>query len=49
MLSTAVTECPAKAIQLLHYRDVQVEAEIAALMAPEVVEVCSWGDGAVAR
>ncbi len=29
MLSTAVTECPAKAIQLLHYRDVQVEAEIA--------------------
>jgi len=27
-----VAECPAKAIQLLHYRDVQVEAEIAALM-----------------
>jgi len=39
MLPTAVTECPAKAIQLLHYRD--VEAEIAALLAPEVVEVCS--------
>jgi len=34
MLSTAVVECPAKAIQLLHYRDVQVEAEIAALLEP---------------
>ena len=34
-------ECPAKAIQLLHYRDVQVGAEIAALLVPEVVEVCS--------
>jgi hypothetical protein len=41
MLSTAVAECPAKAIQLLHYRDVQVEAEIAVLLVPEVVEVCS--------
>ena len=41
MLSTAVAECPAKAIQLLHYRDVQVEAEIAALLTPEVVEACS--------
>lgn len=39
MLSIAVAGCPAKAIQLLHYRD--VEAEIAGLLAPEVVEVCS--------
>jgi len=31
------SECPAKAIQLLRYRDEQVEAEIAALMVPEVV------------
>ncbi len=38
---SCVAECPAKAIQLLHYRDVQVEAEIKALLAPEVVEVCS--------
>jgi heterodisulfide reductase subunit A-like polyferredoxin len=35
-----VSECPAKAIQLLRYRDVQVEAEIAALLEPETVEVC---------
>ena len=42
-------ECPAKAIQLLHYRDVQVGAEIAALMATEVVGVRGWGDEAVAR
>jgi len=35
-----VSECPAKAIQLLRYRDVQVEAEIMALLEPEVVEVC---------
>jgi len=32
-------ECPAKAIQLLRYRDAQVEAEIAALMVPEMVEM----------
>jgi heterodisulfide reductase subunit A-like polyferredoxin len=35
-----VSECPAKAIQLLRYRDEQVEAEIAALFEPETVEVC---------
>jgi len=40
MLSIAVAECPAKTIQLLHYRDVQVGAEIAALMVPEMVEAC---------
>jgi len=34
---------------LLHYRDVQVEAEIAALLEPEVVEVCSWGDEVVTQ
>jgi hypothetical protein len=34
-------ECPAKAIQLLRYRDVQVEASIAALLEPEMVKVCS--------
>jgi heterodisulfide reductase subunit A-like polyferredoxin len=32
-------ECPAKAIQLLHYRDTQVEAEIAAIFEREAVEV----------
>ncbi len=32
-----VAECPAKAIQLLRYRDTQVEAEIAALLVPEKV------------
>jgi len=31
MAAIAVTECPAKAIQLLRYRDTQVGAEIAAL------------------
>jgi heterodisulfide reductase subunit A len=36
-----VSECPAKAIQLLRYRDEQVEAEIKALLVPEVVEACS--------
>jgi heterodisulfide reductase subunit A-like polyferredoxin len=36
---SCVAECPAKAIQLLHYRDVQVEAEIAALLVPEMVEM----------
>jgi len=41
MAATAVAECLAKAIQLLHYRDVQVEAEIVALMMLEVVEACS--------
>jgi len=41
MLSIAVAECLAKAIQLIRYRDVQVGAEIMALLAPEVVEVCS--------
>jgi heterodisulfide reductase subunit A-like polyferredoxin len=34
-----VSECPAKAIQLLRYRDVQVEAEITALLEPEMVGV----------
>ena len=34
-----VSECPAKAIQLLRYRDVQVGAEIAALLEPEMVAV----------
>jgi heterodisulfide reductase subunit A-like polyferredoxin len=34
-----VSECPAKAIQLIRYRDEQVEAEIVALLEPEVVEV----------
>lgn len=32
-------ECPAKAIQLLYYRNLQVEAEIAALLEPEAMEV----------
>jgi len=39
MLSTAVAEYPTKAIQMLHYQDVQVEAEIAALLVPEMVRV----------
>jgi heterodisulfide reductase subunit A-like polyferredoxin len=34
------SECPARAIQLLRYRDVQVEAEIGALIELEPVEVC---------
>jgi len=34
-----VAECPAKAIQLLHYRDTQLEAEIAALFETKAVEV----------
>jgi len=34
-----VSECPAKAIQLLRYRNEQVEAEIMALLEPETVEV----------
>jgi len=34
-----VSECPAKAIQLIRYRDRQVEAEIMALLEPEMVEV----------
>ncbi|MFQ6099625.1 MAG: FAD-dependent oxidoreductase [Anaerolineae bacterium] len=34
-----VAECPAKAIQLLRYRDTQVEAEITALLETEMVEV----------
>jgi heterodisulfide reductase subunit A-like polyferredoxin len=34
-----VSECPAKAIQLVRYRDEQVEAEIQALLEPECVEV----------
>ena len=33
------SECPAKAIQLIRYRDEQVEAEIMALLEPEMVEV----------
>jgi heterodisulfide reductase subunit A-like polyferredoxin len=42
-----VSECPAKAIQLLHYEDVQVGAEINALLEecpllePEMVKVGS--------
>ncbi|MDY6875858.1 MAG: FAD-dependent oxidoreductase [Chloroflexota bacterium] len=36
---SCVAECPARAIQLLHYRDVQMEAEIAALLEPMVIEV----------
>jgi len=36
---SCVAECPAKAIQLLRYRDAQVEAEITALLEPECVEV----------
>jgi heterodisulfide reductase subunit A-like polyferredoxin len=35
-----VSECPAKAIQLIRYRDEQVEAEITALLEPEGVPVC---------
>ncbi|MDY7076713.1 MAG: 4Fe-4S binding protein, partial [Chloroflexota bacterium] len=35
-----VSECPAKAIQLLRYREEQVEAEIVALLEPEGVGVC---------
>ncbi|MCP4537206.1 MAG: FAD-dependent oxidoreductase [Chloroflexi bacterium] len=35
-----MAECPAKAIQLVHYRHEQVEAEIAALLEPEGVGVC---------
>ena len=34
-----VSECPARAIQLLRYRDVQVEAEVAALVESKMVEV----------
>jgi heterodisulfide reductase subunit A2 len=34
-----VSECPAKAIQLLRYEDVQVGAEIEALLT-KVAEVC---------
>jgi heterodisulfide reductase subunit A-like polyferredoxin len=34
-----VSECPAKAIQLLHYRDEQIEAEIMAVVS-EPMEVC---------
>jgi heterodisulfide reductase subunit A-like polyferredoxin len=34
-----VAECPAKAIQLLHYRDTQLEAEVAAIFEREAVEV----------
>jgi heterodisulfide reductase subunit A-like polyferredoxin len=32
-----MAECPAKAIQLVHYRQEQVEAEIMALLEPEMV------------
>jgi heterodisulfide reductase subunit A-like polyferredoxin len=35
-----VSECPAKAIQLVRYREDQVEAQIAALFEPEMAEVC---------
>jgi heterodisulfide reductase subunit A-like polyferredoxin len=35
-----VSECPAKAIQLVHYRESQVEAQIAALFEPEMVGMC---------
>jgi len=35
-----VSECPAKAIQLVRYRGEQIEAQIAALLEPEMVEVC---------
>jgi heterodisulfide reductase subunit A-like polyferredoxin len=35
-----VSECPAKAIQLVRYRESQVEAEVAALFEPEMVEMC---------
>jgi heterodisulfide reductase subunit A-like polyferredoxin len=34
-----VGECPAKAIQLLHYRDVQMEAKIGAMRESGLVEV----------
>ncbi len=34
-----VGECPAKAIQLLHYRDVQIEAKIGAMREVRLVEV----------
>ena len=34
-----MAQFPAKAIQLLHYRDVQVEAEIMALLEPEIAGV----------
>jgi heterodisulfide reductase subunit A-like polyferredoxin len=34
-----VAECPAKAIQLLHYQDAQLEAEIAAIFEREAVGV----------
>jgi heterodisulfide reductase subunit A-like polyferredoxin len=36
-----VSECPAKAIQLIRYRDEQVGAEITALLEPELAVVCS--------
>ncbi len=32
-----VSECPAKAIQLIHYREEQIEAQIDALLIPEAV------------
>jgi heterodisulfide reductase subunit A-like polyferredoxin len=42
-----VAECPAKAIQLIRYREEQVEAEIAALLEPEGVGVCSRENRAI--
>ncbi|MBN1178075.1 MAG: CoB--CoM heterodisulfide reductase iron-sulfur subunit A family protein, partial [Anaerolineae bacterium] len=36
-----VGECPAKAIELLHYKDAQMEAKVAALMEP----LCEVGQG----
>ncbi|MBL7065438.1 MAG: CoB--CoM heterodisulfide reductase iron-sulfur subunit A family protein, partial [Anaerolineae bacterium] len=36
---SCASECPAKAIQLLRYRDEQVEAEIMALLEPEIAGV----------
>jgi len=36
---SCASECPAKAIQLLRYRDTQMEAEIMALLEPEIAGV----------
>jgi heterodisulfide reductase subunit A-like polyferredoxin len=35
-----VSECPAKAIELVRYREEQMEAQITALWEPELAEVC---------
>ncbi len=42
-----VAECPAKAIQLLHYRDGQIEAKIEALEGVWVESVAATNGGGV--